>query len=64
MATTTTTNSHEIVSVDGLICEITQHGILVLDVGAGSGILSLFCKKAGAAKVYAVEASPFFSVLK
>ena len=26
-------------------------------MGAGSGILSLFCAQAGAAKVYAVEAS-------
>eukprot|EP01002_Notosolenus_urceolatus_P001855 NODE_1488_length_1398_cov_319.753892_g1236_i0.p2 GENE.NODE_1488_length_1398_cov_319.753892_g1236_i0~~NODE_1488_length_1398_cov_319.753892_g1236_i0.p2 ORF type:complete len:366 (-),score=154.56 NODE_1488_length_1398_cov_319.753892_g1236_i0:140-1237(-) len=39
-------------------------GKVVMDVGAGSGILSLFCAKAGAKKVLAVECSSVADLAK
>jgi protein arginine N-methyltransferase 1 len=48
---------------------ITQNNFLfkdkiVLDVGAGTGILSLFCAKAGAKHVYAIECSQMADMAK
>src|SRR6476646_11964715 len=42
---------------DSLRASVTR-GAVVADVGAGSGILSLFAAQAGASRVYAIERAP------
>ena len=39
-------------------------GCVVIDVGAGTGILSLFSVEAGAKQVYAIEASDIIKVCR
>ncbi|CAG8843979.1 17833_t:CDS:2, partial [Racocetra persica] len=52
--TVRTSTYRSAILLNGPLC---FHDKLVLDVGAGSGILSYFAVQAGARKVYAVEAS-------
>lgn len=43
---------------DAALRELIRPDSVVLDVGAGSGVLSLMAAKAGAARVYAIERTP------
>jgi len=44
--------------------ELLRPGMEVIDVGAGSGILSLFAARAGAKKVHAIEASNMAPIIE
>ncbi len=45
-------------ALKGMVAELVKPGDVVADVGAGTGILGAWALRAGASRVYAIEASP------
>jgi len=44
------------------IMEVVQPGDVVVDIGSGTGVLSLFAAMAGASRVYAIEREPVIEI--
>ncbi|MCO4770696.1 MAG: 50S ribosomal protein L11 methyltransferase [Deltaproteobacteria bacterium] len=45
-------------ALEAMVAELVQPGDVVVDVGTGTGILAVLAKRAGASRVYGIDASP------
>jgi len=58
------TDQHRMVPLDAAIRRVVKQGHTVVDLGAGTGVLTFMALKAGAAHVYAVERSSMIEVAR
>jgi precorrin-6B methylase 2 len=49
-------------ALERAILEIVQPGDIVVDLGSGTGLLSMFALRAGAKRIYAIEGSDIFAL--